>query len=119
MTGTNCIDIVFLHELNVKQHIFLCDCSACFRIKFVSINPLENDTFPIQAHDSVFQFKSAESDFGSADLDFISAFVCQNHCKCVEIRYFGTPRLAIFKLPVYGFLFIGFCNDRSILICQD
>ena len=47
MTGTNCIDIVFLHELNVKQHIFLCDCSACFRIKFVSIDALENDTFSV------------------------------------------------------------------------
>ena len=119
MTGTNGIDIVFLHELDVKQHIFLCDRSACFRIKFVSIDALENDTFSIQAHDSVFQFKSAESDLGSADLDFISAFVCQNHCKRIEIRYFGTPRLAIFNCPVYGFLFIGFCNDRSIFICQD
>ena len=43
----NGIDIVFLHKLNVKQHIFLCDCSACFRIKFVSIDTLENDTFSI------------------------------------------------------------------------
>ena len=119
MTGTNCIDIVFLHEPDVKQHISLCDCSACFRIKFVSIDTLENNTFSIQAHDSVFQFKSAESNLGSADLDFISAFVCQNHCKRVEIRYFGTPRLAIFNCPVYRFLFIGFCDDRSIFICQD
>ncbi len=97
----------------------LCDCSACFRIKFVSIDTLENNTFSIQAHDSFFQFKSAESDFGFADLDFISDFVCQNHCKRVEIRYFGTPRLAIFNCPVYRFLFIGFCDDRSIFICQD
>ena len=63
---------------------------------------IENNTFSIQAQDSVFQFKSAESNLGSADLDFISAFVCQNHCKRVEIRYFGTPRLAIFNCPVYS-----------------
>ena len=51
MTGTNGIDIVFLHELNVKQHIFLCDCSACFHIKFVSIDALENE-------DAFYQFEN-------------------------------------------------------------
>jgi len=66
----------------------------------MTVNTLENDPFSIDAHKTVFQFKSPKADFYSADLNYISVFIVNFSYESIKVWNFRTPWSDVTNIPI-------------------
>ena len=91
MAGAYSVDVIAFHKADIPEHLLTGNHSLAFCAPFVTVDPLEDNTLLVQAHDAVFQSKSAEADLRFSGFDELTIYEDFNGER-VERRLFRTPR---------------------------
>ncbi len=93
MAGSDCVDVVLLHEDKILQdHVPADPCPAAVAAELMTVHAFENNTLPVQAHQPVFHFKTPETD---AFVDVFNSGACFGvNCqiKVVQHRILRGPQ---------------------------
>ncbi len=63
MAGTYRIDVMFLHQLQISQKLFPCDCSSGKRIAVVAVGTFDLEVHTVDIDDISFDIDPAKADF--------------------------------------------------------
>lgn len=63
MAGTDRIDVMFLHQLQISQKLFPCDCSSGKRIAVVAVGTFDLEVHTVDIDDISFDIDPAKADF--------------------------------------------------------
>ena len=106
MTGTDRVNIVLFHSLEVFAKLFFGDMTSAHRTEFMTVHTLEYDTFAVQCHNSVFHLETTESNFLRNHFLKFTGLVIYLHCQILKLRIFCTPEYRIFYFPCVDFFAI-------------
>ena len=104
MTGTDRIDIIALHSLQILAKLCLTHMTPAHGAELMAVHALEHDPLPVQSHDMILHLEAPEPNLLRDDL-LKSAFgVIDLDRQIIEIRLFRTPKLRLLHRPGIGVL---------------
>ena len=92
MAGTDRIDVMFLHQLQISQKLFPCDCSSGKRIAVVAVGTFDLEVHTVDIDDISFDIDPAKADFLS------NHFIRCGKNQRIQCRMFCIPQIRI----IYG-----------------
>ncbi len=92
MAGTDRIDVMFLHQLQISQKLFPCDCSSGKRIAVVAVGTFDLEVHTVDIDDISFDIDPAKADFLS------DHFIRCGKNQRIQCRMFCIPQIRI----IYG-----------------
>ena len=117
MAGADRIDVMFLHQFQIFQKLFSCDCSSGKRIAVVAVGTFDLEINPVDIDDISFDIDPAKTDFLS------DHFFRRGKNQRIQCRMFCVPQIRI----IYGKLYFSVrrrgnsqeFSVRCIQFCSD
>ena len=120
VAGADGIDVVALHNRKIAAHLLLAHPGAAIVAgKFMPVDAVEDNPLPVQAHQTILHFKTAESDLFMDEFHCLSGLCMQNQIQIIQLRILRRPERRLrhpFRDLIVLFVvrFSG-KNDSSIL----
>ena len=115
MTGTNRVDVQFLHALDILQHPFLGNIITIIRIHFMTVRPFKQHRLAIYPNLRILHLNLAESHLLDNRFRNLSVLLQISHQR-IEIRGLGRPLQRIADIHHYRLLTGTIHLRRSYLL---
>ena len=105
MAGAHRIDIMPLHRQNIFQRILPGNHPPALGAELVPVDSLKHNPLSIQIHNTVFYFKTPETDILQDHLLQCQVFIINLDQKPIQIRRLRTPELRLLQIqhiPVFS-----------------
>ena len=61
MGGAHCIDVVLLHQIQIRQHVLFCNTPSCIFIPVVPVYAFQFDSLSVYQEQAVLQTNVSET----------------------------------------------------------
>ena len=91
VAGSDRIDIVALHDQQIIPYVLFRDCPSPDGAELMPVDPLKDDSLPIEAHDPFSELKSAKAHRLLNQFQQLPVGIQKTDLKTVEIGILGGP----------------------------
>jgi len=113
VAGSDCIQIMALHEADVPHHIFLGNGTAPLVVELMAVHTAEQDPLAVDVHDAVLHLEGPEANIPGNCFHNIALLIQNLDIQLIQIGFFCTPLLNVRK---HGLEVYGFCRGGSLCI---